>query len=167
MLIAEQIERARAAAGDTGDADGSESRSASPEPVGLLQRDETSGPLKLSFGVKKAVSPSNDEASASSSSTTTTPPAAETSSSAPSTASTSTAVPTPQPAMKFNAFKKSAVPAKTNPLKMNVFKTAKATSSATSSEASSSVKRPREEMPAAQRLILEDQERKKRRIGAV
>jgi hypothetical protein len=71
--------------------------------------------------------------------------------------------------MKFNALKKSsanAVPVKTAPLKTNVFKLAKSTKP--SSEAGSlsvGQKRGRDEMPAAQRLILEEEERKKRRLA--
>lgn len=173
LLIAEQIERAKATSGE---ASGSGSRSASPEPsapVGL-QRDENAGPLRLSFGVKKSTSPPApvDDAPSTSTPASNSDSPAETPASTTPSASSSTpaSVPTPQPALKFNAFKKSsssaAVPAKTAPLKMNVFKAAKPAGSISNSSVAGD-KRSRDDMPAAQRLILEDQERKRRRVGAV
>lgn len=167
MLIAEQIERAKAAAAAEGEDSGSGSRSASPEPVGL-QRDENAGPLRLAFGVKKSATP--PATADNESSTSATPDASIDAPSTftpaqTSTPSTSAPIPTPQPALKFNAFKKSssasAVPIKTTPLKMNVFKTAKPAPSVAGD------KRPRDEMSAAQRLMLEEQERKRRRVGTV
>lgn len=164
-LIAEQIERAKAAGEDDDAEEGSED--AAPEPVGL-QRDDNAGPLRLSFGVKKSNSPPAPEESTSGPSSSGPSPSAITPS------SSSTAVPAPQPALKFNAFKKastsSAVPTKTNPLKMNVFKSSSSKASSTAASDSSTLvgeKRARDEMPAAQRLMMEEQERKRRRVGAM
>jgi len=64
--------------------------------------------------------------------------------------------------LKMNAFK-SAAPKVANPLKGNVFKASKSTTAAPAGVS----KRPREEthMSAAQSLILEETERKRRRMG--
>lgn len=152
MLLAEQIERAIAATSD-------ESRSSgSPGPSGL-QREEGAGPLRLTFGSKPAGSAVGEEGI-------TPAPTDPTSSTVVGTDSSTTAGTTdstPQPATKVNVFKTSAssVPAKTAPLKTNVFKALKAKSSSSSPSVSGSTasgdKRSREEMPTAQRLILEDQ----------
>ena len=161
MLLAEQIERAIAATGD-------ESRSSgSPGPSGLQR--EGAGPLRLTFGSKSAGSAVGEEGI--------TPAPTDPTSSAivgtdSSTSTAGTTDSTPQPATKVNVFKTSAssVPAKTAPLKTNVFKALKAKSSSSSPSVSGSTasgdKRSREEMPTAQRLILEDQERKRRRVDA-
>jgi len=163
MLVAEQIERANAATGD-------ESRSSgSPGPAGL-QREEGAASLRLTFGSKSAGSAVGEE-------DITPAPINPTSSNVvgtdSSTTTTRTTDSTPQPATKINVFKTSAssVPAKTAPLKTNVFKALKAKSSSSSSPSvsgstASGDKRSREEMPTAQRLILEDQERKRRRTDA-
>lgn len=77
---------------------------------------------------------------------------------APSTASTS------MPAMgfKMNPLKPATNPLKANPLKRpNVFKTS---ADGTDATKSNGVKRPAPAMTAAERLIIEEQERKKRRL---
>jgi len=162
MLIAEQIARAAEASTCASSASTSStpplpgaSESAAAAPVtGLLQREDGAAPVRLSFGKKAS------------------PPAAEPSEAGPSNAeaSSSSVAAAPTPALKMNAFKK-ATPAPVNPLKKtNVFKSAKAaapsSSSAGDDAGASGTKRARDEMPAAQRLILEEQERKRRRVGA-
>lgn len=122
QLIAEQIERAKAEAGD------SESPPPDAESQGL-KRDENTEKVVLSLSVKP---------------TATTPAASS--------------VPT---GLKIN-------PPKVNPLKRpNVFKTATAGAGASSSEIADKAmydkKRPAP-MSAAERLILEEQERKRRRM---
>jgi DNA/RNA-binding protein KIN17 len=165
MLIVEQIERAKAEGVE-------ESRSSgSPEPVGL-QREEGAAPLRLAFGTKKSpdsaekeqITPARPDSPRSTEAGTDLSPMA--------TGSSSSAASISQPATKINVFKKTSVPTRTAPLKTNVFKALKAKSSSSSSPSvSGSVatgdKRSRDEMPAAQRLILEEQERKRRRVDAV
>ncbi len=136
-----------------------------------------------------SASPSEDETEAGPS----TQPTAESSSSGPGTpsstfsaavtASTSTTIPsTSAPTIKpgFNAFKAAAKPnalkpTGVNPLKQNVFKMATlssssisgsggASSSASSKPAESSGSAKRKELSVAEQLILEDQQRKRRRM---
>ncbi|KAL0961489.1 hypothetical protein HGRIS_006430 [Hohenbuehelia grisea] len=159
QLIAEQIERAQAESSTSGAAD-----SKTPPPdAGILKRDDASEKVVLSFAPKTA---------------TTDPDAASTSSTAagPSMGGikfgASALKPNPlKPAanpVKANALK--ANPLKANALKRtNVFKSAKSDDKAVKVDdgdagAEKSLKRPAANMTAAERLILEDQERKRRRM---
>lgn len=97
--------------------------------------------MKLSFGLKKAGSGSDEGGSSQAGPTTSAP-----------TAKTTGIV-----LAKTNPLKMAAKPA--NPLKGNVFKSASKSAPATGS------KRERDDsIPAAQKLMLEDQERKKRKL---
>jgi len=142
-LISEQISRATAEASAAAVTSSEEPSSSSFLPsaaVGLLQREEGAAPVRLSFGPKKSASP----------------PAASTSTQAPVSAP-----------LKMNPLKMGSKTGASNPLKGNVFKAAKIVSASSSAGATNmNAKRPRE-VPAAQRLIIEEQERKKRRMGAV
>jgi len=177
MLIAEQIARAEAEASAASTSAGS---SGSPPPsdcttpaVGLLRED--AAPVKLAFALSKKASPSPpvEPAPASSSSPSCDATSAPlTDGSTPSASSTSAPSSEAGP-LKMNVFKKpiAGIPTKTAPLKMNVFKAAKATASSSSGGSITTVgesagsKRGRDEMSVAQRLILEEQERKRRRLG--
>jgi DNA/RNA-binding protein KIN17 len=160
MLIAEQIERAQAAAGSSND----DEQSTAAEG---LKRDEGAEKVVLSFSAKPAVAPA--------------PAVADPSSSTSISASSSAPPPPPPPSglslgsgLKLNghALKPVAVanPLKANPLKRpNVFKTAAPAASSSSasgsgSDKSNERKRPLSEMSAAERLIIEDQERKRRKM---
>ncbi len=136
-LIAEQIERAKLEAAED---EGSKSDSETPPVEEGLKRDEGEK-VVLSLSAK--------------------PPAASSSSSPSGSGSTSAAF-----GLKLNPLKTSANPLKANPLKRpNVFKTAAAgPSSASNIEKVNDKKRPASAMSAAERLILEDQERKRRRM---
>ena len=137
MLIEEQIERAA----QEGEGNG-EPKSASPPAEEGLKREEGEK-VVLSFGAK------------------------------PSTSTVSTSESnTPSGGLKLNAFKPAVNPLKiganplkagVNPLKRpNVFK--QATPSQVSSDDKSSMKRKDMPMSAAERVILEDQNRKRRRM---
>ncbi|TFK71258.1 hypothetical protein BDN72DRAFT_958186 [Pluteus cervinus] len=135
-LIAEQIERAKA---DTGSGDSSSS--GTPPVEEGLKREEGAEKLVLSFAPKPAAT------------------AATPSTSAPAVALGG--------GLKLNAMKPAINPLKANPLKANplkrpnVFKSAGPTSSSVDAEKSNEKKRP---MSAAEMLILEEQERKRRRM---
>ena len=137
MLIEEQIERAA----QEGEGNG-ESKSASPPVEEGLKREEGEK-VVLSFGAK------------------------------PTTSTVSTSdTNSPSGGLKLNAFKPAVNPLKAganplkagaNPLKRpNVFK--QATPSQVSSDDKSSMKRKDTPMSAAERLIVEDQNRKRRRM---
>lgn len=136
-LIAEQIDRAKMEAGEEED---SQSNSESPPVEVGLKRDE---------GEKVVLSLSSKPAAASSSST----PSG--SGSAPAAIG-----------LKLNPLKIGSNPLKANPLKRpNVFKMgAASTSSVSKNESINDKKRPASAMSAAERLIQEDQERKRRRM---
>lgn len=161
MLIMEQIQRAKT------EADEESGSSESPEPAGLQR--EGAAPLRLTFGGKKfAESAMEKEDTAPGSSNSMGSTGVETGLPVVE-AGTSTAL---QPATKINVFKKTSASAKAASTKTNVFKALKAKSSSSSpSPISGSVaigdKRSRGEVPAAQRLIIEEQERKRRRVDAV
>ncbi|KXN84328.1 KIN17-like protein [Leucoagaricus sp. SymC.cos] len=140
MLIAEQIERAKAEAGEDGDDD---SDSGSPPIEEGLKRDE---------GEKVVLSLSAKPAPATSSSATA-------SESASSTKPASTG-------LRLNPLKPGINPLKANPLKRpNVFKmVAQSSSKAPDGDKANDRKRPAAAMSAAEQLILEDQERKRRRM---
>lgn len=143
MLIAEQIERAKAEAGED---EQSGSKSESPPAEEGLKRDEGEK-VVLSLSAKTVTGLS----STSSSSTT------STSASNPAAASVG---------LKLNPLKPGINPLKANPLKRpNVFKASTAASSSSGSgDKANDKKRPASAMSAAERLILEDQERKRRRM---
>jgi len=125
LLIAEQIERARAE-GEEQVASGSGSSGSSPPVEEGLKREGGAEKVVLSFSAKPLV--------------------------APTTA-------TPAVGLKLNAN-----PLKANPLKRpNVFK-APAPGSTPSTSTSSSTKRPAPPQSMAERLISEDQERKRRKM---
>ncbi|KAG9123349.1 hypothetical protein FRC07_015056 [Ceratobasidium sp. 392] len=151
-LIAEQIERAREAGGN--DDDDSEETVAQG-----LQRDEGEK-LVLSFGAKKSESPDATESTSTDLETKAEEPEATSSKSVP-VATTSAPVVKPVNVFKpGNAFKAGSNPLKAgNALKSgNVFK-AGAKSAASSSDASK-----KRSMSAAESLIFEEQERKRRRM---
>jgi len=134
-LIAEQIERAKAEAGEDETSDG---KLGSPVEEGL-KRDE---------GEKVVLSLSAKPAAATSTPTVT------------GTGSKMAPV-----GLKLNPLKPSVNPLKANPLKRpNVFKMAAAGSSSVGAGEKNDKKRPASAMSAAERLILEDQERKRRRM---
>ncbi|KAG8720420.1 hypothetical protein FRC08_000293 [Ceratobasidium sp. 394] len=154
-LIAEQIERAREAGGND-DEDSAESVAQG------LQRDEGEK-LVLSFGAKKSESPPTEAVGSTSTDPETRPEEPEASSSKATSVATVTA-----PAIKsVNVFKPgNAFKAGGNPLKAgNALKSGNAlktgAKSAVSSSADASKKRP---MSAAEALIFEEQERKRRRM---
>ncbi|THV02819.1 hypothetical protein K435DRAFT_748691 [Dendrothele bispora CBS 962.96] len=138
-LIAEQIERANAEAGPS-------HSSESPPVEEGLKRDEGEK-VVLSFSAK---------------------PVAAASGSSEASGSTSTTTESKPIGFKVNPLKPSANPLKaSNPLKRpNVFKTASSsTAGGTSTSGGDSESRKRSApMSAAERLILEDQERKRRRM---
>ncbi|KAK7022171.1 zinc finger protein rts2 [Favolaschia claudopus] len=129
MLIAEQIERAKA---EEGSSAGPSKDSPEPPADEGLKRDEGAEKVVLSFSAKPAPAP---------------------------------AAAAPTLAFKSNPLKVSTNPLKPNLLKRpNVFKTA-APSALAESSTSNDKKRPASGMmSAAERLILEDQERKRRRM---
>ena len=135
MLLAEQIERAQAEAGDSGS-----SESPPPTEEAALKRDEGEK-VVLSFAPKAVAS----------------------------TSSTVTSSSAPTIGLKLNPLKPSINPLKANPLKANplkrpnVFKQAAATQSQTSS-APEPVAGKKREQSAAERLMFEDQERKRRKM---
>jgi DNA/RNA-binding protein KIN17 len=137
MLIAEQIERAKA---EVAEDERSDSKSGSPPADEGLKRDEGEK-VVLSLSAK----PSAGLASASAS------------------GSSPSATPT---TMKLNPLKPTINPLKANPLKRpNVFKTAATgTSSSGGNDKTNDKKRPASSISAAEKLILEDQERKRRRM---
>lgn len=153
-LIAEQIERAREAGGSDDD---------SNEAVAQgIQRDEGEK-LVLAFGSKKNESPPAETTTTSSADPADKLEEAEASSSKTPPTPTTTVTLAPKPGNVFkpgNAFKAGANPLKTsNPLKTgNVFKSG---SKSTASSADATKKRP---MSAAEALIFEEQERKRRRM---
>ena len=116
-------------------------------------------------------------AEASTSSSSTTPPAEEglkrdevtekvvlSFSSKPSAPTSASTTPSNGSGFKMNALKSAANPLKANPLKRpNVFKTAGASSSSSTAQDANENKRPLP-MSAAERLIVEDQERKRRKM---
>lgn len=189
MLIAEQIARANA------EAEASDDSSISATQIGL-QRQDGAAPLKLAFAPKKiSPPPSSEPTSAAEPSLNDSSPGAGSSSTpdalAPaspnyevtlaSTPPPSSASPSVQAPLKMNVFKSksaaSVATAKpTAPPKMNIFKTvakqqsssAPVSSVTSGGTAVNSAKRGRDDPPlsAAQRLIMEDQERKKRRMYA-
>ncbi|KAI5123141.1 hypothetical protein M0805_000844 [Coniferiporia weirii] len=139
MLIAEQIERAAA-----------EKKSESPEADNKpaveegLKRDEGEK-LVLSISLKPAASATSSES----------PPDSSTpASSVPTAPSVSTG-------LKFNALK---APAANPPKRPNVFKMAAASKSGQEKEKESNGKKRGAPMSAAERLISEEQERKRRRM---
>lgn len=137
MLIAEQIERAKAEAVED---EHSDSKSGSPPSDEGLKRDEGEKVvLSLSAKVPSGLS----------------------------SASTSASSPSAAPAtLKLNPLKPNINPLKANPLKRpNVFKmTVGGTNSSRSNDKSNDKKRPASAMSVAEKLILEDQERKRRRM---
>ena len=131
MLIAEQIERAKA---DAGEDEGSELKSGSPPVDEGLKRDEGEKVI-LSLSAKPTLV-------------------------VLSSASAATSVPVDS-GLKLNPLKSgiNINPLKANPLKRpNVFKT-----SNSSQVEGDRAKRPAATMSAAEKLILEDQDRKRRR----
>jgi DNA/RNA-binding protein KIN17 len=129
LLIAEQIDRAKAEAGDDDEA----GPSTPPEDTGL-QREEGAAKVVLSFSAKPSASAA----------------AAPASSSTPSISIGSSS------GLKLNPLKGGA-----NPLKRpNVFKAASLSASASAEKEAPAKKR---ELSAAEKLIVEDQERKRRR----
>lgn len=142
MLIAEQIERAAAEKGR------SDSPESPPEVEEGLKRDEGANKLVLSFTPKAPV--------LSTSMSTSSPPASASTSSISLSAKSK-----PVLGLKVNPLKSTM-----NPLKRpNVFKQASTTPSApvTPLSAPPSKKRDLDSMTAAERLIFEDQERKRRK----
>lgn len=137
MLIAEQIERAKAEAVEDARSD---SKSGSPPADEGLKRDEGEK-VVLSLSAK----PPTGLASASAS------------------ASSPSAAPAP---MKLNPLKPIINPLKANPLKRpSVFKMAAAsTNSSGGNNQSNDKKRPASSLSVAEKLIIEDQERKRRRM---
>ncbi|EKM79667.1 hypothetical protein AGABI1DRAFT_114153 [Agaricus bisporus var. burnettii JB137-S8] len=137
VLIAEQIERAKAEAVED---EHSDSKSGSPPSDEGLKRDEGEKVvLSLSAKVPTGLS----------------------------SASTSASSPSAAPAtLKLNPLKPNINPLKANPLKRpNVFKTAVGgTNLSGSNDKSNDKKRPASAMSVAEKLILEDQERKRRRM---
>ncbi|KAF9451863.1 hypothetical protein P691DRAFT_772810 [Macrolepiota fuliginosa MF-IS2] len=133
-LIAEQIERAKAEAGE----DETDGKSGSPVEEGLKRGEGEK--VVLSLSAKPAA--------------------------IMSTPSTSGSGPTTVPVgLKLNPLKPNANPLKANPLKRpNVFKMATTKSSSVGDSEKNDKKRPASAMSAAERLILEDQERKRRRM---
>jgi DNA/RNA-binding protein KIN17 len=144
MLIAEQIERANAEADDKG-----EGKSDSPPADEGLKRDDSQEKVVLSFSAKpKAPSPSD--------SADTTP--SEGSTPAPSTGfKLGAAKPAVANPLKVN-------PLKANPLKANPLKRSNPLKGGSDADKSNGVKRPASSISAAERLIMEEQERKKRRM---
>lgn len=138
MLIAEQIERAAADAGPSS----SGSSSSTPPPAEGLKRDEGAEKVVLSLSMK--------------------PPA-----SAPSLAPLSSSGTAAESGLKLNPLKPVVNPLKANPLKRsNVFKMAGTSASGSSGDAEkgNEKKRAASTMTAAERLILEEQDRKRRRM---
>jgi DNA/RNA-binding protein KIN17 len=127
LLISEQIARAAEASSSVTPPDES-------SPPAGLQREEGDAPVKLSFALKKKLSPD------------------------PSDAIMST--PIDQPVTVSTPAPIKLTP-KVNPLKANVFKMAK---SSFNSSIPSASKREREAVPVALRLIEEEQERKRRKM---
>jgi DNA/RNA-binding protein KIN17 len=141
ILIAEQIERAAAEAEKQ---PGPSRSSDSPPAEEGLKRDEGTEPVKLSFSMKPAAPATADST-----------PAAST--------SISTAPAPVQVGLKMNPLKPVANPLKAgNPLKRaNPLKAGTSSSQAPSNEDSKKRSAP---MTAAEQLILEDQQRKKRKM---
>ncbi|KAJ3574133.1 hypothetical protein NP233_g1965 [Leucocoprinus birnbaumii] len=140
LLIAEQIERAKAEADEDGQSD---SGSGSPPVDEGLKRDEGEK-VVLSLSAKPIAV-------------------------AASSSSVSVAGPSTTPAvggLKLNTLKPGINPLKANPLKRpNVFKMGSASTSSTPQpDKLNDKKRPAGAMSAAEKLILEDQERKRRRM---
>ncbi|KAI0772247.1 domain of Kin17 curved DNA-binding protein-domain-containing protein [Irpex lacteus] len=133
MLLAEQIERAKAEAGGSGSGS-----SASPPPVEevALKRDEGEK-VVLSFAPK-----------------------------APVTAASTTS--TPSVGLKLNPLKPAINPLKANPLKANPLKRPNVFKQAAAAQSQPSAPEPvagkKREPSAAERLMFEDQERKRRRM---
>jgi len=136
MLIAEQIERAAAEA-EAGPSNSSGSDS--PPVEEGLKRDEGAEKVVLSFSAKQ-------------------PPRISTTDSSATTASSTAG------GLKMNPLKPAVNPLKANPLKRpNVFKTAPSTGTGDAEKANEK-KRAAPIMTAAERLIIEEQERKRRRM---
>jgi len=151
-LIAEQIARANAEAEDDGS-------SVSASEMGL-QRDEGTAPLKLSFAPKKTGPSSSESAPIADPSSNDSSLGAGPSTSPNNETTALSTKPAVQAPLKMNM-----MPKPTAPLKMNVFKAA---AKQQSSLGSNGVKRTRDDPPVstAQRLISEDQERKRRKMNA-
>jgi len=141
MLIAEQIERATAEAGPSGSSE-------SPPPEEGLKRDEESEKVVISFGTKPIPVPDGPNGQPSSS---------------------AAATPTPDPiGLKMNPLKPASNPLKpkVNPLKAsNPLKRANPLkASAPSSSHGEETKKRSAPMTAVEQLILEDQQRKRRKM---
>ncbi|KIJ64589.1 hypothetical protein HYDPIDRAFT_175530 [Hydnomerulius pinastri MD-312] len=134
ILIAEQIERAKEQTEQEGSGSGSGSASPPAEEQGL-KRDEGTQKVVLSLSAKPAA--------------------------APAASATVPAI----GGLKLNPLKAAANPLKANPLKRpNVFKSAAATKSSDIPETGNDKKRPASAITAAERLIVEEQERKRRKM---
>jgi len=165
-LLRAQIEKARREAEALGEPSGSGSGSQAAVEEGLKR--EEGEKVVLSFG--KKASPVDDKRETSStpsiegesagSATAVAPEASpEPTASAPLAPQPATSI-TAKPALKFNALKPLG-----NPLKTNVFKASKAKPDTSSSAPSTSgSKRDVSTMSAGERLMMEDMERKKRKV---
>ncbi|CED82770.1 Protein containing a U1-type Zn-finger and implicated in RNA splicing or processing [Phaffia rhodozyma] len=153
-LLAEQIARASASNSNSEDPTASDGSTAGPKVEEGLKRPAEGGKIAFSFGAPKPVAAATTSAASSSS------PAPISQLSSTST-TTSPMPPPPPPPLSTSAPVSNPLKMTINPLKRaapstNVFK---ASSSSSSSSSSKGIARP---MSATERLIKEDEERKKR-----